>query len=172
MIKDYWKEILIVIVLTVVLMMGMELIPEPELTKEMIFSPMLMLFGMIVLFLPLIPAIIGGYLITRKTIEFKEILFAPAIGLLIAGIIIVGFSSIQLLMLDDAGWEKEFDKVNELGLGLFEDMTLQEFKNISITSTLSGTIFIALFYFAIGLLGGFIGRAIALNFRKTDKKNF
>lgn len=175
MIKNYWKEILLVIVITVVLMELVGLFPEPEVTKEIIFSPAIMLFGIAVIIVPpLIASIIGGYLIARKTTEFKETMFAPAIGLLIAGILIMGFSLGQLLLLDDAGWQKEFNKVDELGLGFFEDMTLQEFKDLTIASSISGTVFIVIFYFALGLLGGFIGRVTALrtniSVSKTDKK--
>ncbi|MFH1663243.1 MAG: hypothetical protein ABH986_00220 [archaeon] len=161
MFKEYFKEGLIVLVLALVLSFLIEFIPEPEITKETIYSPAIMLLGLIALILPAIAAIPGGYLIAKKTKEAKPTLGVPAVAVALAGFLLISFSIVQVSFASDAELQKELDEVKELDLGMFDDFTAQEFRDFTLASSAIGLIFIMIFNFALGLGGAFIGKYFA-----------
>ena len=163
MIKNYCKEFLITAVLLSVIMLLLEFIPSPEqITEAYIYSPMTLLLGMLVLFMPFFVAIVGGFLISKKTNELKPAIVVPASAVLVAGLLLMLVITAGLLMQTDADWQKEFGELNDsdMEIEFFPEMTLEQFKSLTLSSMAIGIPFIAAINFGLGLAGGFVGRAL------------
>ena len=160
MFKKFWKEILLAVILTMVLFTAMDFVgsfftPEGE---DLTLSAGLMAFSIIALFLPaLVGCIPSGYLIAKKTKDIKAIIFIPALGAAIGGLVLMLFSAGALLLMTDAGWQAQMDELADYGVEFFATMSLADYKSIVITSVIFGAIFVAVLNFAIGLAGGFVG---------------
>lgn len=87
-------------------------------------------------------------------------MLVPAIATALAGFILISFSVIQISVASEEEIQKEIAKIEELEIGLFEDMTTEEFKSFLIGSSIFGLIFILPFNFGLGLAGGFVGKTI------------
>ncbi len=169
MIKKYWKELGLAVIITGIVLwlvdvLGDLFFAEPE---TLSVSTEIMLFGLIALFLPaLIGSIPSGYLIAKKTQEIKSIVFVPALGAALAGIILILFSAVSMLLLSDADWQNQLNEVKEFG-EIFGEMTLEEFRYFTLFSVVFGGLFIAVFNFGIGLAGGFAGGKLFLATKKA-----
>lgn len=170
MIKEYWKELLLAAVLTAVLFTAMDLFGNlfvPE-TGDVTLSAGLLAFSLIALVLPaLVGCIPSGYLIAKKTKDIKAIIFVPALGAAIGGLILMAFSAVSLLLMTDAAWQAQIDKLAQYGVKFFANLPLAEYKSLIIFSVIFGAVFIAILNFGIGLAGGFIGSKLA---KKPAKK--
>lgn len=156
-IKKFWKEMLLVIVLIFVLSYLFELLPPPA--KEEIFSPQVMLIGLIVLLLPFFASLSAGFLVSKKSKQLKDSMLVPAIAASIAAILIISFSTITLFTLSDKDWQEQFEKVKEY---IPFNMTLEQFKSMTISSSFIGLIFLVIFNFGLGAAGGIVGRWVEL----------
>ncbi len=160
MCKKFWKEALLAAVLTAIIFTIMDLLGNffvPE-TGDVTLSAGLMLFSIVVLVLPaLVGCIPSGYLISKKTKNIKFILFVPALGAAIGGLILMGLSAGALLLMTDAAWQIQMDELAELGIEFFTTMSLADYKSMVIFSVIIGTVFLAILNFAIGIAGSFIG---------------
>ena len=162
MFKKFWKEILLAAVFTLVLFTLMDLVgnlfaPSIE-TGELTLSAGLMAFSIIALFLPaLVGCIPSGYLIAKKTKDIKAVIFAPALGAAIGGLVLMLFSAGALLLMTDAAWQNQMNELADYGVEFFATMSLANYKSMVIASVVFGAIFIAVLNFAIGLAGGFVG---------------
>ncbi len=161
MFKKFWKEILLAAVFTLVLFIAMDFFGNifvPEEPTEVTISAGLMIFSIIVLFLPpLIGCIPSGYLIAKKTKDVKAVIFAPALGAAIGILVVMLFSAGALLLMTDAAWQLQMDELADYGVEFFATMSLADYKSLVITSVVFGAIFMAVLNFAIGLAGGFVG---------------
>ncbi len=162
--KKFWKEFLLVFILTFVLQFLADYsdnFVSDEIIRENLFSPIVYLIAFIVLMLPLFAAIIGGYLISKKSLKKTDSMLVPGIAAALAGIFLLLIPLTQFYSLNDAGWQEEFSKAKtetqKLGLNFFEEMNLEDFKNLTINSTLIALPFIGLLNLAFGIVGGLIG---------------
>jgi len=166
MFKGFLKEIALAAILTLVLFLASDslgglLVPE---TGEVTLSAGLLAFSMLVLVLPpLIGSIPSGYLIGKKTKDIKAILFAPALGAAIGGLLLMSISVVSILIMPDAALQEQMAQIAEYGGRFFEGMSLQEYKSFLTFSMVFGALFLALINFAIGLAGGFVGSKLAKN---------
>ncbi len=161
MFKKFWKEILLAAVLTMVLFTAMDFVGNifvPETPEDLTLSGGIMLFSIIALFLPpLVGCIPSGYLIAKKTKDIKDIIFLPALGAAIGGLVLMLFSTGALLLMTDAAWQTQMDELADYGVEFFATMSLADYKSMVIASVIFSSIFIAVLNFAIGLAGGFVG---------------
>ena len=163
MIGAHLKEFLITLVLIIALAFLIELVPEPEtLSAEFVFSPVVLLLGIIALSLPFFASIPAGYLISKKRAELKDAIAVPAAAGVVAALLIVGFSVVQLMLTSDAEIAEQLQKMEEFGMGFFASMTPEQYRSFAITSSLFGFVLVAVINFALGILGGLAGRFIAL----------
>ena len=95
--------------------------------------------------------------IAKKTKDIKAVIFAPALGAAIGGIVLMLFSAGALLLMTDAAWQNQMNELADYGVGFFTTMSLADYKSMVIASVVFGAIFVAVLNFAIGLAGGFIG---------------
>ncbi len=159
MLKKFWKELVFVILFTILLMTLSDYIPINS-SKEAIFSTQTYVIGIIVLILPIIPATIAGYLISKQSYHKTHSLLIPGFGTAIGMIILLTISFGQLYFLTDTQWQTEYQKVDELGINLFDNMSLNEFKDFTINSVLIAIPFITLLNFGFGVVGGLIGNYV------------
>ena len=158
-IKNFWKEILIVLILTVVLNFLFNLIPN----SSSVYSTKVIILNLIGLSLPIFAAVYGGFIVTKRTKKLKHSMIIPAIGTGLAGFLLVSFSIIALLSISQSNWEHQFNLIKE---SMSLDITLEEFKSLTIYASLMGLVFLTTINFGLGLLGGLIGRWIKLNWFK------
>ena len=158
-IKNFWKEILIVLILTVVLNFLFNLIPN----SSIVYSTKVIILNLISLSLPIFAAVYGGFIVTKRTKKLKHSMIIPAIGTGLAGFLLVSFSIIALLSISQSNWEQQFNLIKE---SMSLDITLEEFKSLTIYASLMGLVFLTTINFGLGLLGGLIGRWIKLNWFK------
>ena len=161
MFKKFWKELLLAAVFTFVLFALMDILGNffvPATPEDLTLSAGLMVFSIIVLFLPpIVGCIPSGYLIAKKTKDIKAALFVPALGAAIGGLVLMVFSAGALLLMTDAAWQLQMDELAEYGVGFFATMSLADYKSMVIASVVFGAVFVAILNFAIGLAGGFVG---------------
>lgn len=158
MVMQYKKELAIAFILLIAVMLLAELIPGPK-TAEL--TPELMALSFILLLLPFFAAIPPGYLIAKKTKETNPVIFVPAIGVALATLLMVGIGFAQISIAPDSEIQKEMDKAAELGIDMFADMSVQDFRAFTLSSLVLGAFFMVVMNFALGLFGGFTGKAIA-----------
>ncbi len=156
MFKKFWKELLLVLLLTTALTLAVDFIPI-DTTVENVFSTPILAIGIGIMLLPIIPAAIGGYLISKKSYHKTHSLLIPGIGTALAAILLFGIAFMQISYLTEAGWQSEYQKVKELDVGFFKDMSLTEFKEFTLNSVMLGVPFLALINLGLGVLGGLIG---------------
>jgi len=164
MFKRYYRELMLAALLTLGAfalgdVLGDFIAPQGDGVR---LSPVLMIFSMIMLVSPgLIGSIPSGYMIAKKTKNFKAHLFVPAVGTAIGGIIIMALAGIALLLIPDVAWVAQMNNATEMGIDLFSQMSLADYKAMIMFSVIFGALFLAILNFTIGLAGGFIGSKIA-----------
>ncbi|MBN1940560.1 MAG: hypothetical protein JW772_00090 [Candidatus Diapherotrites archaeon] len=171
MFREFWKELILAAVLTLVLFTAMDFLGElfVPANGEVTLSAGLMAFSFIALFLPaFIGCLPSGYLIAKKTNEVKEIIFVPAVGAAIGVLALMLLSAGSLLLLSDAAWQEQMNEVIAQGGDFFATLSLEEYKSIIIFSVGFGAFFLAVINFAIGLAGGFVGSKTVK--RKTGQR--
>ena len=64
------------------------------------------------------------------------------------------------MTMTDAQWQENIDEIEslDLDLGLFQNMTVSEFKAFTINALFLGFIVAIMMNFAFGLIGGYTGR--------------
>lgn len=144
-IKNFWKEIIIILLLGGV-------IPAiiPGEFNRLIF--------------PFIAAILGGYLISKKSDDYKDAILIPAFAILLAIIILVIPAFIDGIMKSNEEYIKMFSGEPEW---TGKDPAYLRFM------TLGGALFsLVIFspvFFIIGLIGAWIGREVKRRFTKEKK---
>jgi len=164
MFKEFWRELLLAAVLTAALFTAMDLLGEFFVTATggVELSAGLMLFSIAVIVCPaLVGCIPSGYLIARKKGDIKAILFVPALGAAIGGLVLMALSAGALLLMTDATWQEQMNELAEYGVEFFANMSLAEYKSMIFFSVIFGAVFLAVLNFAIGLAGGFVGSRLA-----------
>lgn len=156
----YWKEMLLVLILTC-LGYGLEAVPS-IMQGELVLSSMLAFLSVMMMIVPILAAIPAGFLIGRKTEEFKPAAIYPGMGAALAAVIMLSFSLATMIGMSDAMWQMHFSSVKDVGVGLLGEMSLEEYKMFTITATTIGLFILSALNFALGLLGGFIGRWLHL----------
>ncbi|MBI4044999.1 MAG: hypothetical protein HY392_04795 [Candidatus Diapherotrites archaeon] len=160
--KEFLKQGVLVFVLIFVFTFIAEVLEPKDISPELVFSPLVFVAGLLVLFFPFFASIAGGFFIAKKTREMKPALLVPATAAFLAGLVIVGLGLLQVVLYSDEQLGLELVKASELGLGFFSDMTVDEFRGFLLTSTLFGAVFVALLNFGLGITGGLVGRQVAL----------
>ena len=151
-------------VLTAVIFTAMDLLGNFFVleTGEVTLSAGLLAFSLAALVLPaLLGCIPSGCLIARKTKDIKAVLFLPALGAAIGGLVLMILSAVPLLLMDDAAWLAQMAEVAEYGAEFFENMSLAEYKSMIAFSVVFGALFLAIINFAIGLAGAYAGSRLA-----------
>lgn len=165
MFKQNSKELLLAIILVAVLFFAADVLGDfvADPTGEALISLEIMLLAMAILILPsLLGTIPTGFLIGKKTQDVKTAIFISGLGAAIAGIVIMLLALVEMMLMPDALWQEQFAQLSELGVDFFGSMTIADFKAFTMFSVGLASVFLAVFNFAIGLAGGYIGRAIAL----------
>ena len=158
MLMKYKKELAAAFILLLAAMFLTELIPDPR-TIEL--TPELMALSFALLLLPLFAAIPSGYLIAKKTKELNPAIFVPALGIALATLVMLGIGFAQISIAPDSEIQKEMDKATEMGVNMFDEMSVQDFRAFTLSSLMLGAVFMAVMNFALGLFGGFTGRTLA-----------
>lgn len=160
--KEFWQQGVLVFVMIFVFTFIAEVFEPKNISPDMIFSPPVFIVGLLVLFFPFFASIAGGFFVAKKTREIKPALLVPAVAAFLAGLVLVGLGLLQVILYSDEQLKAELVKAQEFGLGVFGDMTVDEFRGFLLTSTLFGAVFVGLINFGLGLAGGLVGRKIAL----------
>lgn len=160
--KEFLRQGVLVFVLIFVFTFVAELFEPQDISPELIFSPLVFVAGLLVLFFPFFASIAGGFFVAKKTREMKPALLVPAVAAFLAGLVLVGIGLLQVIIYSDEQLEVELVKAKEFGLGAFGDMSVDEFRGFLLTSTLFGAVFVGLLNFGLGIAGGLAGRQIAL----------
>ncbi len=172
MFKRYYRELMLAALLTLGAfalgdVLGDFIAPQGD---GISLSPVLMIFSMVMLVSPgLIGSIPSGYLIAKKTKNFKAHLFVPAVGTAIGGMIIMVLAGIALLLIPDTAWLAQMDNATEMGVDFFSQMSLADYKAMIMFSVIFGAVFLSILNFTIGLAGGFIGSKI-VEMNQPEKK--
>jgi len=169
MVKKFLKEGLIVFVLTIVFTVILDfggdfLIPAPSGGDIASGGFMILALGIaLILFLiPVLAAVIGGYLISKKEGNLLEALLVPAIAVVAAILILLLIDVLLLLLTPSETLAMQLEKAAEYGANIFENMSLDEVKSfLVVISLISGAIMGAL-YFGLGAIGALVGRFAAL----------
>lgn len=164
MFKEFWKELLLAAILTALLFLAGDLLGELLISvgDEVTLSAGLMVFSILILVLPaLVGSALSGFFIAKKTKDVKTVLFVPAIGAAIGGLLLMAISTGSLLLMTDAAWQSQMAEAAKYGGELFAKMTLEEYKALITFSLAFGAVFLALINFAIGLVGGLAGSKLA-----------
>lgn len=166
MFREFWKELLLAAILTALLffagdLVGELLIPVPA-SGEISLSTGLMVFSTAILILPaLIGSALSGFFVAKKTKDIKAVLFVPAIGAAIGGLVLMILSAGSLLLMPDAAWATQMAEASKYGGEFFAKMSLEEYKALITFSVGFGAVFLALVNFAIGLVGGLVGSKLS-----------
>ena len=157
--KKFGKELLLAVILSALFFMAADqlgnLAVQPN---EITLSAGLMVLSLAILVLPaLLGSIPSGFFIAKKTKDVKPVLFVPAAGAAIGGLVIMLLSAVSLLLLPDQAWQAQMAELGAYGIDFFAGMGLAEYKAMILFSLAFGAVFLALLNFAIGLAGGFIG---------------
>lgn len=162
--KEYWREILIAAGIYLLLSFAIDLWGEMIFgvpTEETLMSPLAMVIGLLALIIPVFSAVVSAYFIKKKSKSMKDAMLYSAFGLVIASLVMVLISIAMIFMTSEQQLEQELIQLKDLGLGMFEDISLEEFKAFSISMTAFSALFMIVFNFGFGLAGGFIGGIIA-----------
>ncbi|MDP6670995.1 MAG: hypothetical protein QGI60_04220 [archaeon] len=164
MFKKFLKELLLAAILTALLFFAGDLVGELLIptSGEISLSTGLMVFSTALLILPaLIGSAPSGFFIAKKTNDLKAVLFIPAIGAAIGGLILMILGAGSLLLMTDAAWTIQMAEAAKYGGDFFSKMSLEEYKALITFSVAFGAVFLALINFAIGLVGGFVGSKLS-----------
>lgn len=166
--KKFWKEFLLVLILGVLLSWGLdfgaELVLGPSPTIEAVYSPVIIVISMLIFAIPLIAAIPGGYLIRKKGGKLKAWLLLPAFAVLLAGVVIVGYSLVLISVASAEDLGKGLEKAKEFDVaGMFAEMSAEDFRAFTITAGILGMIFMGILNFGFGIVGALIGKLLVKN---------
>jgi len=171
MCRQYLRELVLAVVLVLGISIALDVFGDVLVAGQgkIEITAGLMAFGLVAIVLPaLAGAVPSGFLLARKQAGLKQALLVPAFGAAIAMILLMAFSAVSLLSMTDAAWQLQIAQMDEMGLGFFSSMPLQEFKAMILASVAFGALFMAIFNFGLGLAGGYAGRAVAL---RKNKRN-
>ncbi len=164
MFREFWKELLLAAILTALLFFAGDLLGELMIpaSGEITLSTGLMAFSLIILVLPaLLGSVPSGFFIAKKTKDIKAVLFVPAMGAAIGGLLLMVLSTGSLMLMTDAAWQSQMAEATKYGGELFAKMSLEEYKGLITFSLAFSAVFLALLNFAIGLAGGLAGSKLA-----------
>ncbi len=156
--KKYWKELVLAAIAVIVIGQLFDFLPL-DTSGNAIFSPAIMLVGIVALFVPAFVGIAAGYFVAKKSTG-KAPFLVPAAAGAIAAIVLILFSLASLSLMTEDQWQQELDKLKETGFGVFNDFSIQEFKAFTMSALCFGLVFLAAINFAFGMIGGFVGKQL------------
>jgi hypothetical protein len=169
MLKRFYKELLLAAGFTAGLFWFSDFVGKMTISLEggLNITPELFVFSLAMLVLPsLLGTIPSGYLIGKQEKGVLPSLFVPALGAVLGVAAVVALNSLPLLFAPDAVLQEEMAKMATRGIGMFAEMSVQEYRSLLAVSLALGTGIIALINFAIGMAGGFLGRILGKRFPK------
>lgn len=161
-IKKYWMELVLVFLLTVVLM-----VLSSNFTAGETFTLSEAIIVLLPAFFPLISGFLGGFLVSMKSKELKEILFIPLIAVILSVFVYSAMYSTPILSITDEEWNIELSTINEYYSSQIE---LNEFKAMNYFDLFQTLIDFFFASIGAGLIGTSFGALIEKKFNAKKRK--